>query len=106
MLGHTTLLCELIPLYCAEEYFKDADTIAFLSRLGWENSLGLSPYNNRFRAYRKNMSRIIGSKVLASQFNALQEAEVGHFLLHVLEKPEDLLQHIRKSVLFFLLRRV
>ncbi|KAF2813396.1 putative cytochrome P450 oxidoreductase OrdA-like protein [Mytilinidion resinicola] len=65
--------------------------------VGWEKSLGLSPNNHRFRTYRKNMSRIIGSKGLASQFNALQEAEVGHFLLHVLAKPRDLLEHIRKE---------
>ena len=70
----------------------------FADRLGWENSLGLSPYNNRFRTYRKNMSRIIGSKGLASQFNKLQEGEVGHFLLHLLEKPQDVIEHIRKSV--------
>jgi hypothetical protein len=67
--------------------------------LGWENSLGLSPYNNRFRTYRKNMAKIIGSKSAASQFNELQEAEAGHFLLHVLEKPENLLDHIRRSVI-------
>lgn len=67
--------------------------------LGWENSLGLSPYNNRFRTYRKNMAKIIGSKSAASQFNQLQEAEAGHFLLHVLEKPENLLDHIRRSVI-------
>ncbi|KAK7900779.1 hypothetical protein LTR67_003063 [Exophiala xenobiotica] len=65
--------------------------------LGWENSLGLSPYNNRFRTYRKNMAKIIGSKSAASQFNELQEAEAGHFLLHVLEKPENLLDHIRRE---------
>lgn len=67
--------------------------------LGWENSLGLSPYNNRFRTYRKNMAKIIGSKSAASQFNQLQEAEAGHFLLHVLEKPENLLDHIRRSAI-------
>lgn len=44
------------------------------------------------------MSRIIGSKGLASQFNKLQEGEVGHFLLHLLEKPGSLVEHIRKSV--------
>lgn len=75
-----------------------------LNRLGWENSLGFSPYNNRFRTYRKNMARIIGSKSLASQFNTLQEAEVGHFLLHLLERPEKLVEHIRKSVLHFVRR--
>ncbi|KAH7253445.1 cytochrome P450 [Fusarium solani] len=65
--------------------------------LGWENSLGLSQYNGRFRTYRKNMSRIIGSKTAAAQYNTLQEAEVGHFLLHVLDNPEDLVNQIRKE---------
>lgn len=65
--------------------------------LGWKNSLGLSPYNNHFRTYRKNMARIIGSKSSASQFDELQEEEVGHFLLKVRESPDDLLQHIRKE---------
>ncbi|EEU37635.1 uncharacterized protein NECHADRAFT_53484 [Fusarium vanettenii 77-13-4] len=67
--------------------------------LGWENSLGLSQYNDRFRTYRKNMSRIIGSKTAAAQHNTLQEAEVGHFLLHVLDNPEDVVNQIRKFVL-------
>lgn len=67
--------------------------------MGWENSLGLSPYNSRFKTYRKNMSRIIGSKPAAAQFNDLQEAEVGHFLLHVLRSPDDLFDHIRKHAI-------
>lgn len=44
------------------------------------------------------MSRIIGSKPAAAQYNMLQEAEVGHFLLHVLDNPDGLVDHIRKSV--------
>ncbi|KAI1100667.1 putative cytochrome P450 oxidoreductase OrdA-like protein [Jackrogersella minutella] len=65
--------------------------------VGWEDSLGLAPYNTRFRTYRKNMSRIIGSRSTASQFNTLQETEVGHLLLHVLNSPESLLSHIRRA---------
>ncbi|KAL1860863.1 hypothetical protein Plec18170_001377 [Paecilomyces lecythidis] len=65
--------------------------------VGWENSLGGSPYSNLFRAHRKNMSRIIGSKNVAAQFNDLQEVEVGHFLLRVLANPDDLVEHIRKE---------
>ncbi|KAJ2903227.1 hypothetical protein MKZ38_010263 [Zalerion maritima] len=65
--------------------------------LGWENALGLSQYNDRFRTYRKNMSRIIGSKTAAAQYNSLQEAEVGHFLLHILDNPESLHDSIRKK---------
>lgn len=60
------------------------------------NALGMLPYNDRFRVYRKNMSRIIGSYRAVSQFNELQEAEVGHFLLHVLGSPDKLTEHIRQ----------
>ncbi|KAJ4396738.1 hypothetical protein N0V93_000959 [Gnomoniopsis smithogilvyi] len=66
--------------------------------MGWENALAFIPYNDRFRAHRKNMSRIIGSQRAVSQFNELQEAEVGHFLLHVLQDPDKLItEHIRRE---------
>ena len=65
-------------------------------RVGWEHSLGLSQYNDRFRAHRKNMSRIIGSKTTAAQFAELQEAEAARYLRHMLDSPENLLDHIRK----------
>lgn len=44
------------------------------------------------------MARIIGSKTAAAQYDTLQEAEVSHFLLHVLDHPDRLTDHIRKSV--------
>ncbi|KAF5601062.1 oxidoreductase [Fusarium pseudocircinatum] len=66
--------------------------------VGWENSLGFSPYNDRFRTHQKNMARIIGSKRAAAKYDRLQEAEVAHFLLHVLDDPERFMDHIRKSV--------
>ncbi|KAJ4005762.1 hypothetical protein NW752_011090 [Fusarium irregulare] len=65
--------------------------------IGWDKSLALSGYNDRFRTHRKNMARIIGSKTAAAQYDALQEAEVSHFLLHVLDHPEKLTDHIRKE---------
>jgi hypothetical protein len=79
---------------------ENADAMIF-DRLGWENSLGLSPYSSRFRAYRKTMAKVLGSQIAVSRFHALQEAEVGRFLLRLLETPEDLLEHIRKSVFPF-----
>ena len=45
---------------------------------------------------RKNLARVIGSSSAVAQFGDLQAAEVGHFLLHVLRDPENLLDHIRK----------
>ncbi|KAH7192845.1 cytochrome P450 [Fusarium flagelliforme] len=65
--------------------------------IGWDKSLALSGYNDRFRTHRKNMARIIGSKTAAAQYDTLQEAEVSHFLLHVLDHPEHLTDHIRKE---------
>ncbi|KAI1386111.1 putative cytochrome P450 oxidoreductase OrdA-like protein [Hypoxylon trugodes] len=65
--------------------------------MGWENSLGLSPYNNRFRSYRKKMTRVLSTKTGAAQFDRLQGAEVGHFLLHLLDNPGGFVQHIRRQ---------
>ncbi|KAL0942946.1 cytochrome p450 oxidoreductase [Colletotrichum truncatum] len=65
--------------------------------IGWANTLAFLQCNDQFRNYRKNMSRVIGSKAAAAQFDGLQEAEVGHFLLHVLDNPDGLLDHIRKE---------
>ncbi|KAI0400732.1 putative cytochrome P450 oxidoreductase OrdA-like protein [Xylaria palmicola] len=71
----------------------------FASELvGWENTIGLSPYNRRFRTMRKNLARLIGSQAAVAQFGDLQTAEVGHFLLHLLRSPDNLLGHIRKAV--------
>jgi hypothetical protein len=44
------------------------------------------------------MARIIGSKRAAAKYDQLQEAEVAHFLLHVLDDPQRFMDHIRKSV--------
>ncbi|WYZ44616.1 hypothetical protein EsH8_VII_001052 [Colletotrichum jinshuiense] len=65
--------------------------------VGWEQVTGMVPYGERFRIHRKNMSRIIGSKQVAAQYNKLQEAEVGHFLLHLLDDPKNLVDHIKRE---------
>lgn len=66
--------------------------------MGWENTMGVSPNNKRFRVMRKNVTRAIGSNLAVAGFQDLQMAEIGHFLLHVLRDPENLLSHIRKAV--------
>ncbi|PYH88101.1 cytochrome P450 [Aspergillus ellipticus CBS 707.79] len=63
--------------------------------VGWSNIMAMQPYNARFRAYRKAMHRVLGSKVSTARFNDLQDLEVRRFLLRVLESPKDLIQHIR-----------
>jgi hypothetical protein len=46
---------------------------------------------------RRKMAKILGSQVAASRFSSLQELEVGHLLLHLLESPENMMEHIRRS---------
>ncbi|KAE9372779.1 putative cytochrome P450 oxidoreductase OrdA-like protein [Stipitochalara longipes BDJ] len=65
--------------------------------VGWENSLAFNKYSDRFRAHRKHMAQVLGSKVAVSRFNLLQEVEVGRFLLRTLETPDKLLGHIRRE---------
>jgi hypothetical protein len=44
------------------------------------------------------MSKVLGSQVASARFNPLQEAEAGHFLMRVLNDPDNLIEHIRKYV--------
>ncbi|PYH48073.1 cytochrome P450 [Aspergillus saccharolyticus JOP 1030-1] len=63
--------------------------------VGWNDALGMQTYSHQFRAYRKVMHRVLGSKHTTARFNSLQEMEVRRFLKRMLDRPEDLIQHIR-----------
>ncbi|KAJ0344498.1 hypothetical protein COL26b_010353 [Colletotrichum chrysophilum] len=78
--------------------FSSRPSLTFIGELvGWDKATGGIPYNDIFRLHRKVFARIIGTKTTAAQFDDLQEAEVGHFLLHVLDKPGNLKEHIHKE---------
>ncbi|KAL3490239.1 cytochrome P450 [Aspergillus germanicus] len=63
--------------------------------VGWEHTLAMQTYSDTFRAYRKAMHCVLGTKNAISQFDDLQDVEIRRFLLRALDKPGDLLQHIR-----------
>ncbi|PKY03509.1 cytochrome P450 [Aspergillus campestris IBT 28561] len=63
--------------------------------IGWDDITGMQPYSDSFRTYRKVIHRVLGSKATAARFNPLQEVEIRRFLLRVLDRPDDLVQHIR-----------
>lgn len=56
----------------------------------------MAVYDERFRAQRKAMGRILGSKIAAAKYNEWQEAEVGHLLLHLLDDPQNFVEHIKR----------
>jgi hypothetical protein len=62
---------------------------------GWGDLLATQFYNERLRAYRRPIHALVGTKTGVLRYNDLQEVEVHRFLLRVLNKPADLLDHIR-----------
>ena len=66
---------------------------------GWEHQNACQMYGNHFKAYRKNMHAVIGSKASVTKFNDLQVAEVRRFVFRVLENPKSFIQHIRTYVI-------
>jgi hypothetical protein len=62
---------------------------------GWKDGLVLLPYGDRFRNFRKNLHRAIGSQTALTRYIPIQEIEAHRFLQRVLAKPEDLLEHVR-----------
>ncbi|WQF86426.1 Putative cytochrome P450 [Colletotrichum destructivum] len=65
--------------------------------VGWKDGTGAQQYNDTLRYHRRSFARIIGTHATASQYNKLQEAEVGHFLLRVLDDPQGFREYIQKQ---------
>ncbi|EXJ67794.1 uncharacterized protein A1O5_09140 [Cladophialophora psammophila CBS 110553] len=62
---------------------------------GWEQALGLMPYSNKSRSYRKALHTVLGTSAAIDPFRPLIELETRRFLLKVLEHPQEVLQLIR-----------
>jgi hypothetical protein len=57
----------------------------------------MSQYTDTFRTHRSNIAKVAGSTTSLKVFNRVQEEESVHFLLNVLESPENLFDHIKKE---------
>ena len=72
--------------------------------MGWEVGLGFLQPGWNFRQHRKNLAKIGGSTTSIAAFDRVQNEEAAHFLLNVLESPNDLWDHIRKEAGAVILR--
>ncbi|KAE8361460.1 cytochrome P450 [Aspergillus caelatus] len=70
----------------------------------WEDTLGLLPYNNRFRAYRKALHQEMGTPSSISKYHSIIDMETHRLVFRILENPDDLIQHIRKEAGSIILR--
>jgi hypothetical protein len=66
-------------------------------RIGWKNTLAFSGYTDTFKQHRTNIAKVAGSTTSLTVFNRVQEEESVHFLLNVLDSPENLFDHIKKE---------
>ena len=81
--------------------YSDRPTFAFCGQMiGWENTLALQHYGERFRWYRKNIHAIIGTKAAISKFYDLQITEAKRFLRGLSLSPKHFVEHIRTYVFF------
>lgn len=65
--------------------------------VGWKWTLALTPYGDRFREYRKMLHGLMGTRTHVERFHGIMELETHRFLRRILENPEDLQDHIRKT---------
>ncbi|KAL0949180.1 hypothetical protein HGRIS_009258 [Hohenbuehelia grisea] len=66
--------------------------------VGWKDTLVLLPYGERFRSYRRNFHRLIGTRTHVARFHRDHELETRRFLRRVLVTPDDFAMHIRRMV--------
>jgi len=67
---------------------------------GWNQAIGASPYNNRWRHMRRLFHNAIGTPASNERFNSGKEFEARRLLRNVLAKPEQLVDHLRLWVPF------
>ncbi|KAG0699878.1 cytochrome P450 [Suillus ampliporus] len=72
--------------------------------VGLKHALGLLPYGDHFRRYRKHLHRAIGSRAALHIYNQIEEVETHRFLKRVLAKPDQLLAHVRHTAGAIILR--
>ncbi|RDA91425.1 hypothetical protein CP533_6264 [Ophiocordyceps camponoti-saundersi (nom. inval.)] len=63
----------------------------------YDRFFALQPYDDRFRKGRKLAHQMIGTGERASRFHSVQEEEVCRFLVRLMERPNDVMEHLRTS---------
>jgi cytochrome P450 len=65
--------------------------------VGWGSFTALQQYGERLRQHRKFFHRQIGSRNSLATFYPVEEEETKRFLCNVLNEPDDLIAHIRRT---------
>ncbi|KAF9531077.1 cytochrome P450 [Crepidotus variabilis] len=72
--------------------------------VGWKNTLVLLAYGERFRNYRKLFHQTIGTPLAMEKFHSIEERETRNLLRRILQRPEALAEHVRRTAGAIILR--
>ncbi|KAF2731693.1 cytochrome P450 [Polyplosphaeria fusca] len=65
--------------------------------VGWRYATAMLPYTDLWKIHRKNITKIVTTKESIAAFERVQEVEAVHFVLNLLQSPDDWFDHIRKE---------
>ncbi len=91
MTAATELLAKRSSIYSDRPIFTMGGEL-----VGWNRALLLVPYGDRFRAFRRFLSPLLGGQQQVKQFHPLLHEETLKFVRRVLHDPADLDAHTRK----------
>lgn len=89
---------------CTSHHNHVSSTEAYESRVGWKNTLALHQPDSTFKQHRRNIAKVAGASTSLAVFDRIQNEEAAHFLLNVLDSPDNLFEHIRKEAGAVILR--
>ncbi|CAE7022126.1 hypothetical protein P3342_004979 [Pyrenophora teres f. teres] len=72
--------------------------------VGWTNTLAMHQPDATFKQHRRNIAKVAGASTCLTVFDHIQNEEAVHFLLNVLDTPDNLFEHIRKEAGAVILR--
>ncbi|KAF5372596.1 hypothetical protein D9758_005204 [Tetrapyrgos nigripes] len=72
--------------------------------MGWKNSMGFTPYGSTWRKIRRLSHQLLGTPGRVEVFHAHEEMETVKLLKRLLERPEALKEHLRKTAGAIILR--
>jgi hypothetical protein len=55
------------------------------------------PYDETWKKHRTNATKVASANTSINMFDRVQEAESAHFLLNLLDSPNDLHENVRKE---------
>ncbi|KAG1779292.1 cytochrome P450 [Suillus placidus] len=85
--------------------YSDRPFVAMTGELmGYGQTLPFLRYGKRFRLFRKNFHRIIGSHASVVVYYPIEEIETHRFLKRVLANPDQLQAHVQRTACSFILR--